>query len=104
MQAITLVLGYNYYYGEEDDMSTALALSLGILFFVVWVCAIVYIDTLRKVYTQGRIDTISKINRKRDFKGMPLRVYNAGRRAQVMERRLKIHKTGHYRGHPTAHG
>lgn len=84
-------------------MSEAFALAFGIVFLVSWVCAMVYIDSLRKVFTMGKTDTISHINRKRSYHGIPLMVYNAGRRAQVKERRLKIHKAGHYRGYPTVH-
>lgn len=75
-------------------MSGELAIALGFLFFVVWTIAMIYYDSLRKVHTLGRTDQISKVNKKRDYSGIPLWVYNAGRKSEARLYCTRVRRSG----------
>lgn len=69
-------------------------LTLGILFFVAWVCLCFYAQALRNAYMLGQTDYILHKNRKHDHTGLALWSYNKGRRRRAREYKLRVHNQG----------
>lgn len=77
-------------------------LTLGIVFFVVWVCIVLYAQTLRNAYMLGQMDYIMHKNRTHDYTGLGLLAYNKGRKKKAIEYKLKVHSKGQGFGNPIA--
>jgi hypothetical protein len=75
-------------------------LTLGVVFLIAWICFILYGQALRSVYTLGQMDYITHRNRKHDYSGIALWVYNKGRKKKAVEYKLRVHSTGRYYGNP----
>lgn len=71
-------------------MSDLFALVLGVIILVVWVCALVYADSLRRVYSLGYSDYIARKNRCVDYKGLAYLAYRRGRRQSAFNRNAKL--------------
>jgi hypothetical protein len=68
-------------------------LTLGIIFFVAWVCLLGYAQSVRRSYMLGQIDYITHRNRRHDYEGVALWAYNKGRKKKAVEYKLSVRGT-----------
>lgn len=61
-------------------MSDLLALALGVLFLILWVCVWIYGNALTQVYELGKEDYSLRKNRLMHYKGLARIAYRRGRR------------------------
>lgn len=64
-------------------MSNLLALVLGVLFLVLWVCVWVYGSALDQVYELGREDYSHRRKRRTHYRGLARIAYLRGRRHEA---------------------
>ena len=71
-------------------MSDLVAIALGVLFLVVWVCVMIYANSLTKAYSLGKEDYIRRKNRTVEYTGLARRVYRRGRRCAAVNSNSKL--------------
>lgn len=71
-------------------MSDLLALALGVLFLIGWVCAMIYWNSLTKVYDLGREDYALRKNRSVGYRGLARVAYRRGRRSAASTGNVKF--------------
>lgn len=71
-------------------MTDLVAIVLGVLFLVLWVCALIYANSLTKAYSLGKEDYIRHKNRTVEYTGLARRVYRRGRRCAAVNRNTKL--------------
>lgn len=73
-------------------MSDLVAIVLGLFFLVVWVCAMIYTNSLTKAYTLGKEDHIQHKNRTVEYSGFARGAYRRGRRYSACSRNASLEK------------
>lgn len=79
-------------------MSDLTALVLGVLFLILWVCVMIYGNSLSKVYDLGKEDYSLRKNRLVEYRGLARTAYRRGRRCAAytgnakLKNRLKVRK------------
>lgn len=73
-------------------MNSLIATVLGVLFLVVWVCAMIYANSLTKAYTLGKEDHIRHKNRTVEYSGLARGAYRRGRRDSACIRSTHLKK------------
>lgn len=84
-------------------MSDVWAMALGIVVLAVWVAGMFYVDSLRRAYTLGRTDHISRKSKTppSDYGLLACWSYKRGRRAQALRNRLAVRdRSGKHHGNP----
>ena len=71
-------------------MSDLIALVLGVLFLIVWVCAMIYWSSLTKAYDLGKEDYSRRKNRLVEYRGLARIVYKRGRRCAACTGNAKL--------------
>lgn len=75
-------------------MSDLVAVVLGVLFLVLWACAMIYANSLSKAYTLGKEDYIRHKNRSVEYTGLARWVYRRGRRCAAVNSNSKLKSRG----------
>lgn len=71
-------------------MSDLITIVLGVLFLVLWACAMIYTNSLSKAYTLGKEDYIRRKNRTVEYTGLARLVYRQGRRSSAVRTNKKL--------------
>lgn len=71
-------------------MSDLVAIVLGVLFLVLWVCALIYFNSLTKAYALGKEDYMRHKNRTGEYTGLARRAYRRGRRSAAVNHNTKL--------------
>ena len=71
-------------------MSDLIALALGVLFLIVWVCAMIYWNSLTKAYDLGKEDHSRRKNRLVEYRGLARIAYSRGRRHSAYTGNAKL--------------
>lgn len=71
-------------------MSDLIAIVLGVVFLVIWVCAMIYYNSLTKAYSLGKEDYVRHKNRTVEYTGLARLAYRRGRRCAAVSGNSKL--------------
>lgn len=75
-------------------MTDLVAVALGVLFLVLWVCAMIYANSLSKAFTLGKEDYIRHKNRSVEYTGLARKAYRRGRHRAAVVSHPKLKNKG----------
>jgi hypothetical protein len=70
------------------------AVALGVLFLVLWVCAMIYANSLSKAFTLGKEDYVRRKNRSGEYTGLARKAYRRGRHRAALTSNPKLKNKG----------
>jgi len=71
-------------------VSDLVAIVFGVLFLVLWVCAMIYSNSLTKAYTLGKEDYVRRRNRSVEYTWVARMAYRRGRRRAAVKDNPKL--------------